>query len=48
MKDICDVIENVCDGIDRGCVNSVEDGVCEFEKCGLKVNMELVRECLEE
>ena len=47
MRDICDVIENVCDEIDRGGVNSVEDGVYEFEKCGLNVDMKLVRECLE-
>ena len=48
MRDICDVIENVCDEIDRGGVNSVEDGVYEFEKCSLNVDMKLVRECLEE
>ena len=48
MRDICDVIENVCDEIDRGVINSVEEGVYEFEKYGLKIDMKLVRECLEE
>jgi hypothetical protein len=48
MKDISEVIDYVCDLIDRGDVNSVEEGVCEFEKCGLNVDMKLVRECLDE
>jgi len=48
MRDISEIIENVCDNIDRGIVNSVSDGIEEFKKCGLKLNMDLVRECLEE
>tara|TARA_R100000030_G_scaffold79817_1_gene62705 strand:+ start:128 stop:325 length:198 start_codon:yes stop_codon:yes gene_type:complete len=48
MRDISEVIDSVCDEIDRGVVNSVEDGVIKFEECGLKLNMDLVRECLEE
>ena len=48
MRDISVIIESVCDEIDRGGVNSVEDGVSKFEDCGLKLNMDLVRECLEE
>ena len=48
MRDISEIIENVCDYIDRGIVNSVEDGIEEFKKCGFKLNMDLVRECLEE
>jgi len=48
MRDISEIIENVCDYIDRGIVNSVEDGIEEFKKCDFKLNMDLVRKCLEE
>ena len=44
--DISEHIEYVMDLIDRGEINSVEEGLVKFE--GLKVDMELVKKCLEE
>ena len=50
MKDISEVIDFVCDLIDRGEVNSVEEGMEVFkeELEGIEVDMGIVEKCLKE
>jgi hypothetical protein len=50
MKDISEVIDFVCDLIDRGEVNNVEGGMDVFreELKGREVNMGIIKKCLKE
>ena len=50
MKDISEVIDFVCDLIDRGEVNSVEGGMDVFreELKEREVNMGIIEKCLKE
>ena len=50
MKDISEVIDFVCDLIDRGEVNNVERGMDVFreELKGREVNMGIIKKCLKE
>jgi hypothetical protein len=50
MKDISEVIDFVCDLIDRGEINNVGEGMEVFkeELEGMEVDMEIVEKCLRE